>query len=511
MRPNIPQNLRITVLSLYLQGESRNQIALKTGISQGSVSNIVAAWKKGLDEGEAADLRDLGIMMKRANLNPLQCVSGFRTAQLLNKLGLDEDSFESYISNIHKRCGEIGIDSQNVALGIKQLLVLCETIPIWQLSEYLESKRTEKANLEESVAKLKEEEGQRRIDLQNVMDKDGITLRQIEDYRALKSRLQKAGVQLTELELFVKSLEGARELGYDAKEIVRILGNIKASAALNAELQRTISDKKFGLERLEEERSKQELVVGTNHVMIIKLKHLESMGFGLKELTILSDTVKEMAIANDIPVNSAVTKFVKDIEENYEPNLSLQEKCKNAQAKLDNIKGQHLSILAALTSKKQVADLISQIQSLGYQDHEIVELAYELRPELRPLKPPAANSASGISMDMIMNMNMNMNMWHNLFQNKTLQSNTAPRNEDTQKSQDSQSKPPIAGNLSYLHPLWNLRFPKLKLISSAGDRAVKTFEKEMKEVKEMCEYSNAVKRGNIQVESPLPIKIPSQD
>ena len=211
-----------------------------------------------------------------------------------------------------------------------------------------------------------------------------------------------------------------------------------------------------------------------------------------------------MAIANDIPVNSAVTKFLKDIEENYEPNLSLQEKCKNAQAKLDNIKGQHLSILAALTSRKKVADLISQIQSLGYQDHEIVELAYELRPELRPVEPPAANSASGISLD------MTMNMWPWLLQNKTLQSNTAPKKEDTQNTQGSQSKPPISP-----HPgnpaVWNLQFSKyLELIFSGGHGASKTLEKEMKEV-EMCEYSNVVKRGNIPAESPVPINIPYQD
>lgn len=144
VRPNIPQDLRISVLSLYLQGESRNQIALKSGISQGSVSNIIAASKNGLQDAEATDLRDLGVMMKRANLNPLQCASGFRMAQLLNKLGVDEDSFESYISNIHKRCCEIGIDPQNVAEGIKQVLVVCEAVPIWQLSDYLESKRTER-------------------------------------------------------------------------------------------------------------------------------------------------------------------------------------------------------------------------------------------------------------------------------------------------------------------------------------------------------------------------------
>lgn len=79
-----------------------------------------------------------------------------------------------------------------------------------------------------------------------------------------------------------------------------------------------------------------------------------------------------------------------------------------------------------LSPKKKV---LAQIH-WGYQDHEIVEFAYELRPEVRPIDPPATNSAGGINM--IMDMNMKMNMWANLFQNKTLlQPNYASKNKDS--------------------------------------------------------------------------------
>jgi Homeodomain-like domain-containing protein len=104
MNPNIPQNLRIAVIGLYLQGETRNEIASRTGVSQGSVSNIISDWKKGLDESEAGDLRDLGIMMKRASMTPLQCASGFRMAQLLNKSGVNEDGFKNYIFDFYTIC-----------------------------------------------------------------------------------------------------------------------------------------------------------------------------------------------------------------------------------------------------------------------------------------------------------------------------------------------------------------------------------------------------------------------
>ena len=83
----------------------------------------------------------------------------------------------------------------------------------------------------------------------------------------------------------------------------------------------------------------------------------------------------------------------------------------------------------------------------------------------------------------------------------------------SQEKQTSQPKSPIDSqpeNRGNLQPVWNLQFKHFELISSASYRPVKTFEMHMREVKDMCEYSNAVKRGNILAESTVPINIPYQ-
>ena len=81
------------------------------------------------------------------------------------------------------------------------------------------------------------------------MDENGIDLRQNENYCELKSRLQTRWYS--------------------------------TSAAIDAQLQHSISDKKLFLGRMEDERSKQELILATNRVLITKLGRLESIGFGL--------------------------------------------------------------------------------------------------------------------------------------------------------------------------------------------------------------------------------------
>ena len=68
MRPEIPQILKEKVVRLHMQGVSRNEIASRTRVSQGAVSNIIAGWKTGLGYPLADDLRDLGVMLKKEGI-----------------------------------------------------------------------------------------------------------------------------------------------------------------------------------------------------------------------------------------------------------------------------------------------------------------------------------------------------------------------------------------------------------------------------------------------------------
>ena len=48
------------------------------------------------------------------------------------------------------------------------------------------------------------------------------------------------------------------------------------------------------------------------------------MGFGLKDLKLLRNTINEIAYANNIPQNQAQQKFYKDIEEHYDNKLGFE-------------------------------------------------------------------------------------------------------------------------------------------------------------------------------------------
>ena len=191
--------------SLKRTGVSRNEIASMTRISQGSVSNITTEWKTDLGYPEPDDFRDLGIMLKNAGMTSSQCAMGLRIAQIMQSLGIDQDNFRTFISEIYKRrSAEIGLRLQKVAENVKQLLELSETFPLWQIPQYISDKTSEKRELEEDILGLRQQESQARRSFELALRTTNVSSKLLND-------LEKTGILLDYIEPFVKAVEGVKK------------------------------------------------------------------------------------------------------------------------------------------------------------------------------------------------------------------------------------------------------------------------------------------------------------
>ena len=92
------------VIYEWLRGSSRDKIAAIYNISTGGVTNIVNEWRNNIGAYIAEDLRELSISLKKANITPVQCSIGFRVAKIMERLGIAEDQFESFMSNVYDSC-----------------------------------------------------------------------------------------------------------------------------------------------------------------------------------------------------------------------------------------------------------------------------------------------------------------------------------------------------------------------------------------------------------------------
>lgn len=93
---------RISIIRMYLSGLSHDEIATKTGISKGTVNNIVNELKAGIYP-EAADLgeqvkllRELALDLKHAGLAPGQCAVGLSVLNRVKECGLEVADIERW-------------------------------------------------------------------------------------------------------------------------------------------------------------------------------------------------------------------------------------------------------------------------------------------------------------------------------------------------------------------------------------------------------------------------------
>lgn len=103
-------------------GLSRDDIAQETGVSAGAVSSITAQWKQSVGAPLADQLRALAVVLRKMGYTASECGRGVRLANIMNKLGVDEESFESFITETYNRSKGIGLHPEQIATYLGDLV-----------------------------------------------------------------------------------------------------------------------------------------------------------------------------------------------------------------------------------------------------------------------------------------------------------------------------------------------------------------------------------------------------
>jgi hypothetical protein len=245
----------------------------------------------------ADDLRMLSMILKRSGITAEQCATGFRLANMIQNLGINEDNFRTFISEIYQRGSEIELPPQKVADNVKQLLMLSEFIPLWQIPQYIADKTIEKRELEEDIRRLHEQESQARSNLEISLKEQEVSATQLNKFCELRTRLGKTGLSMDDIESFVKAVEGVNEFGCDAQRLVTLVSDFEASSVMQAELEKSVNSQTIKLKQVTDKCDWAERFLAIHNLTISKYLELEDMGFGLPMLTMLHDTIHEVAIA----------------------------------------------------------------------------------------------------------------------------------------------------------------------------------------------------------------------
>ena len=76
---------RSSVIEDWLDGETREDIAINHNTGSGTVYNIVQEWSNSLGIEKANALRELAIQLKKNGLTVSDCAKGFRMSMIFKK------------------------------------------------------------------------------------------------------------------------------------------------------------------------------------------------------------------------------------------------------------------------------------------------------------------------------------------------------------------------------------------------------------------------------------------
>jgi hypothetical protein len=337
----IPENIKSAVMQMHLEGGFRDEIARECGLSTGAVSGIFSNWKKSTGIGLAEQIIDLCRGLRRIGISVVQCATGCRIYKMLNNIGIDDNNFELFLTELYSKLVEVGLSHQEITMHLQDLLVLMTKSPfqagiveqqtekelasiplVSQIPEYIVRGWEEKNSLENDIARLKEEKGafeRECAGLKEVRKKlladNNCTRKDIEWYSQLQREMEGNGLPVSDISKLIKAVKWVRKQRYNLLEIIGAFSDYQKLLLTIRALQEQVSEYEKIASSLGHDNTSFRHVLEMNRTTVSLIDELRFLGFGFKELKQIRDTVVEVIRANGLPLDdrSAVEQILEDI------------------------------------------------------------------------------------------------------------------------------------------------------------------------------------------------------
>jgi hypothetical protein len=386
MPSKLPDYMKSLVIQQWLQGESRDKIAGDNGLSAGGVTNIINEWRQALGFAVADALRELALTLKRIGITPAQCATGFRVAMMMNKLGVREGSYESFMMDVYNRCNNLGLTPESIASHMSSLLEFSKTMPFSQMPDFIQQKTNEKEKLEQEIKNLKNqivvlefEKSDCETLRDGALEDMKITKSQLKWYSEAKEELRKYGIPVDDISKLVNLANGIRQLGYDANTILNQYCNLDSVGNEYNKYRMLLADLKKQYNTLSQQYFSLQETVNSWNQSISECSKLYGMGFGFKELKLLWHTIREIASENNIDRDEAVQKFFKDLNDHYDDKLGFESKLEALQAEFNRLLEEGGRLRMELMTLRLVGPSLTKLMQRGVSEQDIVDIAELLK------------------------------------------------------------------------------------------------------------------------------------
>ena len=376
----IPSDIRLGVIYEWLRGSSRDKIAAIYNISTGAVTNIINEWRNNIGAYIAEDLREFSVSLKKANITPVQCSTGFRVAKIMERLGITEDQFESFMSDVYDRCQKLELGPDQIETYLMETINISKIVFPSQIPNYINTKKTEIENLHTQIENIQQKISMSNIQktilekkLNSLADNNNISREAVTWYKNIKKAFENAGISIDNVSTFNHCLNLMSREGYDIHKILRKFAEYENVDELQRFHQETIDIHQTKLDGLLKQVKSLQEEVNLSQLKLYEIQQLEQMGIGIKELKTLYDKITEIATENNIPSNIAMDKLLDDLKD-YDYILRFKNTLEKMEQELSHLNIEIENKRRIIASQPYTGSLLQSLLGLGLTEPDILEI-----------------------------------------------------------------------------------------------------------------------------------------
>ncbi len=408
---------KLAVVRLYLSGLSYDDIAARSGVSKGTVANVVVDLKAGsfpeaADVGEHVELlRELSFDLKRSELTPAQCAVGLILLKQISECGLDpadinrwpvilksvrnEDDINEFvrliysIQEVQQRSGLSleALDSKVHELEKKAADLEPVSDKLKDCKKQLVELTRQREELASSVAMLEQKNRLLSPQIKDLERREQTLTHRIAD---MEPKANKAETTLSTLKGEMQKL---KDIGFSPRELAEFNEKLEVIAQhhttkpceLRGRLLHELEtlDKGLALETLI--RSRQQELDKTEQALVRTKKEVETaraaVGSLGQEKTNLEESIKEMRekvmreIAKIVPLaQDAITKLSKDLRRGSDEALAEVQRLRDEAMEVGKDVGRYEGILKSCEWLDELLALVRGEENIAGKRVKIISL-----------------------------------------------------------------------------------------------------------------------------------------
>jgi len=192
-------------------------------------------------------------------------------------------------------------------------------------------------------------------------------------FTSAQFRLERYGIKMDDMEMFVKSVVGISKENYDP---VQILAKIREHEKLEKDMdyyKEEIIRMKNESAKLNQEIENQKNNLNYYNIKIDFLNELETRGFGITELRTLINILNEIGMEHNLDFDDIRKKFFHDIK-NYEEIIGSRKEIERLQNELKNLEIQISKEREKYNSYPKIIESINRLTGDGIPEEDIVKI-----------------------------------------------------------------------------------------------------------------------------------------